>query len=83
MKNQLDQLVEAMIALARREDNIQWTVITKKVIPPQEKVSTQPRPVGTPVKDQDIQEYPIVRDGKLMMLLSIIVLHSLLQIPKG
>lgn len=34
MKNQLNQLVEAIIALAKREDNIQQTTVTENVIPP-------------------------------------------------
>lgn len=34
MKNQLNKLMEAMIALAEKEDNIQRTIVTKNVIPP-------------------------------------------------
>ncbi|XP_050875217.1 uncharacterized protein LOC127078839 [Lathyrus oleraceus] len=63
IKNQLDQLVEAMTTLARREDNIQLTIFTENVIPPQVNNLAQTQPVQNPVKDQIIQERPIVRDG--------------------
>lgn len=33
MKNQIYQLVKAMIALAKREDNIQQTAVMENVIP--------------------------------------------------
>lgn len=34
MKNQIDQLVAAMIVLAMREDNIQQIAVIENVIPP-------------------------------------------------
>lgn len=33
MKNKIDQLVEAMITLEKREDNIQRTAVIENVIP--------------------------------------------------
>lgn len=33
MKNQLNQLKEAMSALVHIKDNIRWTTVTKNVIP--------------------------------------------------
>lgn len=63
IKNQLDQLVEAMRSLARRDENMQRTVVTENVIPPQVKNLSQTQPVQIPVEDQVIQECPIIRDG--------------------
>ena len=45
IKNQLDQLVEAMTALARRDENIQRTVRTENGVPPQVNNLTQTQPV--------------------------------------
>jgi hypothetical protein len=44
MKNQIDQLVEAMIALEKREDNIQQTAVVENVIPALVNGPTQPLP---------------------------------------
>ncbi|CAL5187276.1 unnamed protein product [Lathyrus oleraceus] len=63
MKNQLNQLMEAMIGLENKDDNIQWTTITKNVIPPQVNDQAQPQHVQIPVKALSIQEHPIIRDG--------------------
>ncbi|XP_050920257.1 uncharacterized protein LOC127137893 [Lathyrus oleraceus] len=62
MKNQIYQLVEAMIALAKREDNIQQTAVIENVIPPPVNDPTQPQPVRTPVDNSVVQECHIVRD---------------------
>ncbi|XP_050896634.1 uncharacterized protein LOC127103415 [Lathyrus oleraceus] len=63
MKNQIDQLVEAMIALEKREDNIQRTAVIENVIPPIVNDLTQPQLVQTPVDSSVVQERHIVRDG--------------------
>lgn len=47
-KSQIYQLVEAMIALAKREDNIQRTAVTKNVIP---------------IKNSNVQECHTIQDG--------------------
>jgi len=44
MKNQTDQLVEAMIALEKREDNIQQTAVVENVILAPVNGTTQPLP---------------------------------------
>ncbi|XP_050919865.1 uncharacterized protein LOC127137448 [Lathyrus oleraceus] len=62
MKNQVDQLVEAMIALAKREDNIQQIAVIENVVPPPVNDLTQPRPVQTPVDNSVVQERHIVRN---------------------
>ncbi|CAL5193211.1 unnamed protein product [Lathyrus oleraceus] len=62
MKKQLDQLVEAMTTLARREDNIQQTTVTENVIPPQVNNLAQTQPVQIPIEKQVRQERPTVRD---------------------
>ncbi|XP_050914713.1 uncharacterized protein LOC127129601 [Lathyrus oleraceus] len=51
-----------MTALARREDNIQRTIVIENAIPPQVNNLAQTQPVQIPVEDQIIQEHPIVRD---------------------
>lgn len=60
MKNQLNQLLEVMVALANREDNIQWTVVTENVIPPQVNNQAQPQPVRIPIENPVIQEHHII-----------------------
>ncbi|XP_050878119.1 uncharacterized protein LOC127081936 [Lathyrus oleraceus] len=61
MKNQINQLVEAMISLAKREDNIQRTADIGNVIPPPLNDLTQPRLVRTPVDKSVVQEHHIVQ----------------------
>ncbi|XP_050895119.1 uncharacterized protein LOC127101711 [Lathyrus oleraceus] len=63
MKNQIDQLVEAMIALEKREDNIQQTAVIENVILAPVNDPIQPQPVQTPVDNSVVQERHIVRDG--------------------
>lgn len=63
MKNKLNQLMEAMIGLANKYDNIQRTTITKNVIPPQVNDQAQPQHVQILVKAFSIQQHPIIRDG--------------------
>jgi hypothetical protein len=63
MKNQIDQLVEAMIALAKREDNIQQTVVVENVILAPINDLTQPQLVRTPVDNSVVQERHIIGDG--------------------
>ncbi|CAL5196203.1 unnamed protein product [Lathyrus oleraceus] len=62
MKNQVDQLVEAMIALEKREDNIQQTAVVENVIPAPINGPTQPRLLRTPVNNSIVQERHIVQD---------------------
>ncbi|XP_050876007.1 uncharacterized protein LOC127079668 [Lathyrus oleraceus] len=49
MKNQLDQLMEAMIVLAKKEDNIQQTAVVENVMLAIVNGLTQPQLVQTPV----------------------------------
>ncbi|CAL5211971.1 unnamed protein product [Lathyrus oleraceus] len=63
LKNQIDQLVEAMITLAKREDNIQHTAVVENVMLALVNGSTQPQLVRTPVDNSVIQEHYIVRDS--------------------
>lgn len=63
MKNQLDQLVEVMIALTNKEDNIQRTVVTKTVAPPQVNDQTQAQPIQIPIENPSIRKHPNIRDG--------------------
>ncbi|XP_050887174.1 uncharacterized protein LOC127092358 [Lathyrus oleraceus] len=63
MKNQLDQLVEAMIALEKREDNIQQTAVVENVIPAPVNGPTQPQLVRTPVDNSIVQEHHVVQDS--------------------
>ncbi|CAL5213221.1 unnamed protein product [Lathyrus oleraceus] len=63
MRNQLNQLIEVMVALANREDNIQRTVVTENVIPPQVNNRAQPQPVRIPFENPAIQEHHIIQDG--------------------
>lgn len=60
MKNNIDELVEAMIVLAKRGDNIQQTAVTESVIPP--KVN-DPQLVLIPNENSSIQERHTVQDG--------------------
>lgn len=55
--------MEAIIASAKREDNIQRIIVTENVIPPQVSEPAQPQTVRIPVESPAIQEIPIVRDG--------------------
>lgn len=63
IKTQLNQIVEAMMALLKRENNFQQTVVIENVIPPLVNNQTQPQHVRIPFKNPTIQEYLIVRDG--------------------
>ncbi|XP_050895794.1 uncharacterized protein LOC127102469 [Lathyrus oleraceus] len=63
MKNQIDQLVEAMIALEKREDNIQQTAIVENVIPAPVNGPTQSQHVRTPVDNSIVQEHHVVQDS--------------------
>ncbi|XP_050890172.1 uncharacterized protein LOC127095539 [Lathyrus oleraceus] len=63
MKNQIDQLVEAMVALAKREDNIQQIVVVENVMLAPINDPTQPQPVRTPVDNSVVQECHIVQDS--------------------
>lgn len=65
VKNQLNQLVKAMIALEKREDNVQQTVVTENFIPPQVNCQTQSHPIRILVENPAIQENLIVRDKHL------------------
>lgn len=55
--------MEAMITLAKREYNIQWTIVTENVIPPQIDGYSLPYPIRIPVEDPTIQEHHTVRNG--------------------
>ncbi|CAL5193641.1 unnamed protein product [Lathyrus oleraceus] len=63
MKNQIYQLVEAMIALEKREDNIQQTAVVENVIPAPVNGPTQPQLVRTPVNNSIVQERHVVQDS--------------------
>lgn len=63
IKNQIDKIVEAMIILAKREDNIQWTAVIEDVIPPQVNDLARPQPVRVSVENSTVQEYYTVQDG--------------------
>ncbi|CAL5193441.1 unnamed protein product [Lathyrus oleraceus] len=63
MKNQLDQLVEAMIILAKKEDNIQQTALVENVMLATVKGLTQPQLVQTPVDNSTVQERHVVQDS--------------------
>lgn len=85
MRNQLNQLMEAMISLANREDNIQRITVNENVTPPQVNYQAQPQPIQIPIENPFIQEHTLSKMDipHLMMQLSIIVLHSHRQMPKG
>lgn len=51
MKIQLNQLVEAIIALTKRDDNIQQTAVIENVIPPTVNDQAQPQHVRILVKN--------------------------------
>ncbi|CAL5207939.1 unnamed protein product [Lathyrus oleraceus] len=63
MKNQINQLVEAMIALEKREDNIQQTAVVENVIPAPVNGPTQPQLVRTPIDNSVVQERHVVQDS--------------------
>ncbi|CAL5199372.1 unnamed protein product [Lathyrus oleraceus] len=63
MKNQVDQLVEAMIVLEKKEDNIQQTTVVENVIPTPVNGPTKPQLVQTPVNNFIIQERHVVQDS--------------------
>ena len=54
MKNQLDQLVEAMIVLAKKEDNIQQTAVVENVMLATVNGLTQPQLVQTPIDNSTV-----------------------------
>lgn len=60
MKNKLDQLVEAMSALAQKDDNIQRTAVAENVVPPRVNGLAQPQPVRVPLENPAIQEHPTI-----------------------
>ncbi|CAL5191987.1 unnamed protein product [Lathyrus oleraceus] len=60
MKNKIDQLVEAIIALEKREYNIKRTVVTENVIPPQVNDPAQPQHVWIPVENPTVLKCHIV-----------------------
>ncbi|CAL5182995.1 unnamed protein product [Lathyrus oleraceus] len=62
MKNQIDQLVEAMIVLAKKEDNIQQTAVVENIMLTTVNGLTQPQLVQTPVDDSTVQERHVVQD---------------------
>ncbi|XP_050908690.1 uncharacterized protein LOC127122394 [Lathyrus oleraceus] len=62
MKNQVDQLVEAMIVLAKKEDNIQQTAIVENVMLATVNSLTQPQLVQTPIDNSTVQECHVVQD---------------------
>ncbi|XP_050919375.1 uncharacterized protein LOC127136908 [Lathyrus oleraceus] len=62
MKNQIDQLVKAMIALEKREDNIQQIAVVENVIPAPVNGLTQPQLVRTPVNNSIVQEHHVIQD---------------------
>ncbi|CAL5204583.1 unnamed protein product [Lathyrus oleraceus] len=63
MKNQLDQLVEAMIVLAKKEDNIQQTTVVENVMLATVNGLTQPQLVQTPVDNSTVQEHHVVQNS--------------------
>ncbi|CAL5210101.1 unnamed protein product [Lathyrus oleraceus] len=63
MKNQIYQLLEAMITLAKREDNILQTAVVENVIPLPVNDPTKPPHIRIPVDNFVVQERHIVRDG--------------------
>ncbi|XP_050914983.1 uncharacterized protein LOC127129923 [Lathyrus oleraceus] len=63
IKNQVDQLVEAMIALAKREDNIQQTAVVENAVLAPVNDPTQPQLARTPVDNSVVQERHIIRDS--------------------
>ncbi|CAL5196509.1 unnamed protein product [Lathyrus oleraceus] len=63
MKNQLDQLVEAMIVLAKKENNIQQTAVVENVMLATVNGLTQPQLVQTPVDNSTVQERHIIQDS--------------------
>ncbi|CAL5198001.1 unnamed protein product [Lathyrus oleraceus] len=63
MKNQLDQLVEAMITLAKREDNIQQAAVVENVISTPVNGPTQPQLVQTLVGNSTVQERHVIQDS--------------------
>lgn len=65
MKNQLNQLREAMSSFGQREDNIQWTVVIENVNPPIATSPTQPHLVRISVKNPAIKEHHIVQYGHI------------------
>ena len=60
MKNRIHQLMEVMIALEKREDNIQRTAVIGNVIPPPTNDLTQPQLLRILVDNSVIQEHHIV-----------------------
>ncbi|CAL5191887.1 unnamed protein product [Lathyrus oleraceus] len=63
MKNQLDQLVEAMIVLEKKEDNIQQTAVVENVMLATVNGLTQPQLVQTPIDNSTVQERHVVQDS--------------------
>ncbi|XP_050878593.1 uncharacterized protein LOC127082401 [Lathyrus oleraceus] len=63
MKNQLDQLEEAMIVLAKKEDNIQQTAMVENVMLAPVNGPTQPQLVQTLVDNSIVQERHVVQDS--------------------
>lgn len=62
-KNQIDQLVEVMIALEKREENIQLTAVIENVFPYPINDPTRPRLMWIPVDNSVVQKRHIIRDG--------------------
>lgn len=64
MKNKIYQLVESMIALAKREreNNIQRPAVIENFIPSQVNVPAQPHPIRISVENPVIQEHPNVQE---------------------
>ncbi|XP_050916735.1 uncharacterized protein LOC127131890 [Lathyrus oleraceus] len=62
MKKQIDRLMEAMIDLAKREDNIQQTAVVENVVLAPVNSLTQPQLAQTPVNNSVVQKRHIVRD---------------------
>ncbi|CAL5207234.1 unnamed protein product [Lathyrus oleraceus] len=62
IKNQIDQLLEAMIVLAKKENNIQQTAVVENVMLATVNDFTQPQLVQTPVDNSTVQERHVVQD---------------------
>lgn len=63
IKNKLDQIMEVMLSLAKREDDIQQNIVIENVIPPQVNNLTPPPPIWIPVEDLTVREHPTFQDG--------------------
>ncbi|CAL5192034.1 unnamed protein product [Lathyrus oleraceus] len=63
MKNQLYQLVEAMLVLAKKENNIHQTAVVENVMLATINGLNKPQLVQTPVDNSTVQERHVVQDS--------------------